>query len=232
MDSNFDTQGTRGSVRFSVEFDGKEAWRSPVLKGGQEPVALDLEIPAGAREAALKVDPTEDGTAFDQADWADARLVLADGTALLLDEGQPGPFVDAGAPPFSLAFGGKPSASLLPAWKRTESREDLGRRERRTVTWSDPTSGLAVTAEVTTFRLFPAVEWVLFIVRPLPSPSAATLHHARPGGPGPRSAIECSGPQGFSNGRNRGPSRGCIRAAGDLRSDGLCSSMTSTSTPP
>ena len=50
--------------------------------------------------------------------------------------------------------------------------------------------------------------------------------------PGPRTAIDCSGPQSLSQQALRGPSRSCIRAAGDLRSAGLCSSMTSTSTPP
>jgi hypothetical protein len=51
-----------------------------VLRFGQScmetPVSVDL--PGGTRALTLKVDSTPDGPGSDQADWADARIVLAD----------------------------------------------------------------------------------------------------------------------------------------------------------
>jgi len=85
VDSNPQTRPGRGSVVFSVKIGDQEAFRSDVLHEGAAavPVAVDLE---GATEFVLEVGDAGDGISCDQADWADAQVVLADGETLWLDE--------------------------------------------------------------------------------------------------------------------------------------------------
>jgi len=65
-------------------------------------------------------------------------------------------------PPFSFVYDGKPSADLLKRWKFTagpSSRE--GSKQRQEFTYRDPSTGLELTCELTSYDDFPAVEWVL-----------------------------------------------------------------------
>ncbi len=70
----------KGSVVFRVLVDGKEAARSPVMKGGMAPVKLAADL-AGAATLSLIVDyagdplELEDDDTSDNADWAEAILV-------------------------------------------------------------------------------------------------------------------------------------------------------------
>jgi len=65
--------GSKGSVEFIVCCDGREVFRSGVLKGGD--AAHPLQVPlAGVRRLDLQVSDAGDGNAFDHADWADARI--------------------------------------------------------------------------------------------------------------------------------------------------------------
>ena len=163
IDNNYDTKGEHGSVEFIVEVQGKEILRTPVLRGGQPPVDVNLDL-GGARELVLRVTDGGDGPSHDQADWADALVVLADGRSIWLDEL---PVVEpqkgiSGRLPFSFKYDGKPSAEFLQAWKRTEELPSTtGRRHKQTITWLDPASRLQLTCELTTFDDFPAVEWLL-----------------------------------------------------------------------
>ncbi len=161
LDHNDDTRSGKGSVQFAVEIAGKEAFRSPTLRYDDEPVAVDLPLPDGTARIVLKVDATADGTGWDQADWADARVVLGDGRELRLDEAPVGRLLAATAPPFSFVYGGKPSSDLLPSWTREAETKDAGARTERRIRWTDPETKLRVTAEVVTFKRYPAVEWLL-----------------------------------------------------------------------
>jgi alpha-galactosidase len=161
VDVNDDTGGVRGSVRFSVEMDGAPVFTTDIVQGGQEPVAVSIPIPEGLAELVLKVDTTDDGPGFDQADWADARLVMADGSVRWLDEGQWDRLLQPGSVPFSFTYGGRPSAELLPTWERTVETRELEGKTEHGVTWTDPETGLAVVATVRTFAGYPAVDWVL-----------------------------------------------------------------------
>ena len=72
------TAGHRGSVIFRVYVDrgaGKwePAFASGVVRGGDKPVPLDLDI-AGVRGLALIVDAADHGDQGDLANWLDARL--------------------------------------------------------------------------------------------------------------------------------------------------------------
>lgn len=162
VDNNEDTGGVRGTVEFSVEVGGKEVFHTPTLRGGQEPVAVRVDIPEGVGQIVLKVGTTPDGPAFDQADWADARFTMADGKPRWLDDNQPDRLLMPDGVPFSFTYGGKPSSALLPTWQRRVSRRDTAEKTEYEVTWSDPQTGLQVTAVVTAFKLFPAVDWVLY----------------------------------------------------------------------
>ena len=161
VDNNYDTQGKFGTVEFSVEIEGREVARTPVLRGGGEPYAVEVVIPSGAAQMLLEVDTTADGPACDQSDWADAQFVMADGSLRWLDENQPDAFLMRTAPPFSFVYGGTPSAQLLGGWQRTAETKELEGRVQHTVQWADPQTGLRVTATVTAFKRYPAVEWLL-----------------------------------------------------------------------
>jgi alpha-galactosidase len=161
IDNNYDTQGVRGSVEFSVEIGGKEVFRTPTLRGNDAAVPVDLALPAGTELLVLKVDTTPDGPAYDQSDWADACFVMADGTVRWLDADRDQAWLADGPLPFSFTYGGVASTELLPAWKRTvETTEDEVRTEHR-VRWADPKTGLVVDAVVQAFKQYPAVDWVL-----------------------------------------------------------------------
>jgi alpha-galactosidase len=159
IDNNFDTDGKRGSVVFSIEVGGREILRTPTLRGGDAPVPVTVELPANTQTLTLKVDTTPDGPAFDQADWADARVELDSGRFLWADAGRM-PFI-AGGPPFSFVYDGVPSPQLLSAWKRTVTTHVEKGRTVHVIQWTDEKTGLRVAATVTTFQRYQAAEWVL-----------------------------------------------------------------------
>jgi alpha-galactosidase len=164
VDSNEQTSGGRGSVDFSVSVGGQERFRSGVLREGMpaKPVKVDL---GGAGEFVLQVDPTPDGIACDQSDWADARVVLKDGRELWLADlslqEETGRRLFAHGPPFSFAYGGKTSTELLKTWKTEHRRRTEPTRELRTWESTDPATGLVVRCEAVEYRDFPTVEWTL-----------------------------------------------------------------------
>jgi hypothetical protein len=74
-----DAAGLGGSVTFRVFLDDaaggwKQAYESPVIRGGAPPVPLSLDV-TSARRLALIVDFADRGDTLDHADWLDARLV-------------------------------------------------------------------------------------------------------------------------------------------------------------
>lgn len=153
-------RGRLGSVEFMVEGGGTSLFHSPTLRGGDAPASVNVKIPATADAIQLKVDTTPDGPSHDHADWADARLIMADGSIVWLDElaaQAQGDFWPSNQVPFSFVYNGAASAALLPGWKRDVQRTDSGWQ----VDWIDPQTALKVTATATAFKDFPAVEWLL-----------------------------------------------------------------------
>jgi len=72
-----ETQG-RGSIRFLVYLDGKVVDDSGVMKSGAiRKVDVDL---TGAKALRLVVEDAGDGIDHDHADWADAKLIMVEGT--------------------------------------------------------------------------------------------------------------------------------------------------------
>lgn len=97
------------------------------------------------------------------ASRSEIKAVL-DWTRAVFDKGaKPGSAILLSADdiPLSFTYGGISSRDLLPAWKRSARRTDAADRVRYSTTWTDPRTGLAVTADVTVFKEYPAVEWLL-----------------------------------------------------------------------
>ncbi len=160
-DNNYDTQGVHGTVRFIIEAGGTELLRTDTCRGGDEPLPVSVDLPAGATELTLKADATEDGAAFDQADWADARFVMADGSVRWLDDGRTNALIASASPPFSFVYGGRPSSEFLGEWKQTCRQTVSADCTAFDSEWTDPETGLAVKAEAKVFKDYPAVEWLL-----------------------------------------------------------------------
>ncbi len=162
VDSNEQTSGGRGSVVFSVNAGGKEAFRSQVMREGMAGIPITVPLD-GARELALEVGDAGDGISCDQADWADAKVVLADGRELWLGDL---PLLDKARkpydtqPPFSFQYGGQASSAFLGQWKLEHQSQKLDeQREQLTLTWSDPQSGLSVRCVGVQYHDYPTVEW-------------------------------------------------------------------------
>ena len=163
IDNNKDTQGIHGSVIFRIDLGEKEVFHSEVLKGGMEPVEVIVDLPPDATVMTLNVDATPDGAGHDQADWADARFVLQEGGEMYLDTHQHTSLLPDNAIPFSFRYDGTDSAQFLKTWKRTL----LDQKERKDTTqyriaWQPPSGELQLEAEVTVYKRYPVVNWVLF----------------------------------------------------------------------
>lgn len=165
VDSNDQTSGGRGSVAFSVSAGGAKRFRSGVMREGQPGRAVSVNL-HGADELTLEVSDAGDGIACDQADWADARVVLSGGKTVWLGDLPivPPPGEVSTEPPFSFLYDGRPSSDLLPAWttKRATRKMDAN-RAGHTMTWTDPSTGLQVRCEAVEYRDFPTVEWTVYL---------------------------------------------------------------------
>lgn len=78
VDANNDA-AAKGSVVFAVKVADKVVFKSDVLRGKMEGVPVNVEL-NGAKEFILEVGDGGDGIAYDQADWAEARVSMADGS--------------------------------------------------------------------------------------------------------------------------------------------------------
>jgi alpha-galactosidase len=149
------------TVQFIVEVHGKELLRTPTLTGKTAPVPVKIDLDDSMKEITLKVDCTPDGPSFDHANWADARILMNDGSVQWLDSVK-SDLMSRGELPFSFAYGGVSSNELLSTWQKSSSTRRTEDAVERTVEWTDPKTGLRVTAVVKTFKAYSAVEWVLY----------------------------------------------------------------------
>ena len=165
LDKNEQTASGHGSVVFSVGIDGRNVLKSDVFNVTMPAKSVEVDL-QGAREFVLEVGDAGDGIGWDQADWADARVELADGKTVWLGDlpildVQDGLF--SADPPFSFTYNGKPSAEFLGTWKverktkkldehRTAPHRHLFRSRRRAL-------GALRGRRV---RRFPTVEWTLY----------------------------------------------------------------------
>jgi alpha-galactosidase len=162
VDQNERTRGGQGSIVFSVSAGGRELYRSGILRGGDEPVRVDVQT-KGVRVLDLHVGDAGDGPTCGHAGWAEAAITTRGGTTVLLDELRT--IAEAGSRyPFSFIYAGRRGDDLLDAWKREETTEKLDDgRTRTAIAWTDPETGLRVECVATRFADFPATEWLLYV---------------------------------------------------------------------
>lgn len=204
LENNDDTrrgeQIGQGSVTFHAVASGHEIFASSVRRRRDGALPLDLAL-NGATEFEIRVKDGGDGRGWDQALWAEATVVLADGSKLRLQDipARSG----AAENPFGVSFlyAGKPSTQLLPGWKRREEKPgSTSQQASGTISFQDPATGLELRIEAVHFADFPAVEWVAHLtnqsltnsplleniqafdgVLPVPTSGEALLHWSKGG---------------------------------------------------
>ncbi|MBN2292741.1 MAG: NPCBM/NEW2 domain-containing protein [Pirellulales bacterium] len=166
VDSNDQTRPGRGSVVFSVDVGGKNLFKSDVMREGMPGKAVSVDL-GGARQFVLEVNDAGDGIPCDQADWADAKVTLADGSDVWLGDL---PLCDnrkrdySAEPFFSFNYDGKPSSQFLSSWQlKREVRQLDTHRTQHTLTYSDPKTGLVVRCVGIAWKDYPTVEWTLYL---------------------------------------------------------------------
>ena len=172
LDHNEDTAHGKGSVIFSVSVKGRVAFESEVMRYGMpgRNVSVDLD---GAEVLTLAVGDAGDGIGWDQSDWAEARVTLADGKEVWLgemplrdhrEEASPPPIPRSTALPLSFVYGGERSDDLLAQWPRQAARKKLdSSRTQHTFMWTDPGTGLEVRCVAVEYHDFPVAEWTIFL---------------------------------------------------------------------
>ena len=74
-----DERNDSGSAEFIVKGDGKVLWSSGIMRGGQTPKPVDVDI-TGVRFMDLVVTVGGDGYGNDHTDWANAKIQMLDNT--------------------------------------------------------------------------------------------------------------------------------------------------------
>lgn len=165
IDTNDNTTGHRGSVVFSVEANEKELWHSDLLQEGMPGVPVSVAL-GGVNEFILAIGDGGDGIGWDQSDWADARVILEDGSELWLGDmpqlGHQRAIYNTD-PFFSFVYDGKPSSEFLSSWKLERTSKKLDdQRTQYTLVYTDPKTGLVVRCEGIGYADYPTIEWTLF----------------------------------------------------------------------
>lgn len=80
-----DESSEKGSVVFRIEADGKEVYKSPLMKKGKKPVKIDVNL-KGVDRLVLEVLSGGDGINNDHADWAEAYFEMVEGKPVAVPE--------------------------------------------------------------------------------------------------------------------------------------------------
>ena len=159
LDRNVDN--SVASVRFHVSVGGQHVWATDVIKAGAPPRSMSVLLD-GAREFDLIVDDGGDGRGWDQADWADGKIIFEDGSESWIDELAKRAAVNT-ALPISFVYGGRPSSDFINSWKSDQREEQIdAATRRRTLTLTDPQTGLEVKAIATIYTDTAGVDWTLY----------------------------------------------------------------------
>src|SRR5262249_33402133 len=147
------------------------AFQSEVLRFGSPARAVNVDL-GGADVFTLEIGDAEDGIGWDQSDWAEAKVTLANGQELWLGE-RPlrdhrtdpsfAPIPRASKLPISFVYGGQSSDHWLAIWPKKAAQTKLdSTRRQHTVRWTDPQSGLEVRCEAVEYNDFPVTEWTVY----------------------------------------------------------------------
>ncbi len=181
VDSNdlgYYSNGGRGSVIASVEAGGKQLYQSPVLHEGIKSIPIHVDL-AGEQEFTLRLKAVGERPAtyqaeWDQADWANANVTLADGANLPISELPFGPSaVDISrTPPFSFRYAEHNSVDFLKSWPVERSTRQLDeQRTEYTSIYRDPSTHLIVRCVAVGYHDFPIVEWTVYFKNAGPAQS-------------------------------------------------------------
>lgn len=119
--------GNRGSIQFEVWVDGKKAWSSPILKGGDAPVLAEVDL-KGAKVLNLRVNDGGDDINYDHADWVEPQIS----------------FTGAAIAPMPIAPPKEPLPMLnrrIPSKPRFNGPHIVGCSAKRDFVWRLPVSG-------------------------------------------------------------------------------------------
>ncbi|MGL6226818.1 MAG: NPCBM/NEW2 domain-containing protein [Thermoguttaceae bacterium] len=164
VDSNEQTSNGRGSVQFAVKRGNQIVWKSELLREGMSPVPVQIDL-KGTQSFELFIDDGGDGISCDQADWANARVVLQSGKTVELGQL---PLCAENVEPynvepfFSFDYNGESSKQFLKDWTFARSSKRLDdQRTEYTISYTDPKTGLQVSVRAVVYSDFPVVEWTL-----------------------------------------------------------------------
>jgi alpha-galactosidase len=116
----------QGSVVFGVWLDGKKVAETGVMKGGDAPKLLSVDL-TGAKRLTLGVNDGNDGTGNDNADWGGAVIIMAQGAPekpeLIIPAAEPAPAIASSHsaalqinyPRITGATPGRPFLFMIPA---------------------------------------------------------------------------------------------------------------------
>lgn len=162
-DTGYHDNSLKGSITGIVRIGEKVAFHSQVLREGMPAVLVKVDLD-GASQFTLELGDAGDGTQWDQADWADARVTLANGKVLWLDDLPLGPLRSPYAEelPYSFRYDGQPIRELMKRWPvRREVRRLDEARNQYTLVHKDPKTGLEVRCVAVAYDDFPVVEWTV-----------------------------------------------------------------------
>jgi alpha-galactosidase len=172
VDSNdvgYDSNAGRGSTVASIEAGGRQLYQSPVLHEGMKAIPIHVDL-GGEHEFTLRLKAVGERAPiyqaeWDQADWANASVILDDGSRLSLSQLPLGPPVQdySRTPPFSFRYEGHLSADFLKNWPVQRSTRQLdGERTEYTTVYQDPSTHLIVRCVAIAYRDFPTAEWTVY----------------------------------------------------------------------
>ncbi|MCL6520005.1 MAG: alpha-galactosidase [Armatimonadetes bacterium] len=166
VDSNEQTSGGRGSIIFSVKANEKELFNSGIMREGNDPIAVNVPL-NGSTEFTLEVSDAGDGIACDQADWADAKATMEDGSEIWLGDlpivGNDQAQMFDSEPPFSFTYDGKLSSEFLKTWTVERKSKNLDNHKvEHTTVYRDKKTGLVVRLAAIEYKYFPIVEWIIY----------------------------------------------------------------------
>jgi alpha-galactosidase len=73
-----DEAAPRGTVTFKIIGDGRTLWESGVMRGGDAPKFISVDL-RGIQTLVLNAGDAEDNIDYDHADWAEAKIIMAEG---------------------------------------------------------------------------------------------------------------------------------------------------------
>lgn len=165
LDGHYNACGyTNGEQVFSVFVHGQRKFQSPEIGAFTPGKVINTNL-GGASEFVLEDGNQKNADWCGEAEWANARVTLENGKTLWLGDLPISPLNRSfsTAPPFSFIYAGKPSGEFLKTWKLERSVQALNdHRTQYILTYTDPTTGLAVKCVAIAYHDFPTVRWTLY----------------------------------------------------------------------